>query len=220
VNQALRAATDEDTRAIVPGGYLVSDKQLLELGDGDIRRGRKRLRLMMIDLREQRKIMGPTAKPDGVRIATPEDEEAVLELLRVDHRENAIRVAPFDDERCLEYIRVGTRRRGGITAVIDGKGGPIACTVLVPVQWAFSKSYYMQEVFNFVHPDHRTSDNADRLIDFAKWAVDEWSRHFGYQVYLLESVLSTKRTKPKQRLYRRRVNEMGALFLYPHPPGD
>jgi GNAT superfamily N-acetyltransferase len=220
LKKTLTNAPDENLGVPTSDGFLVSNEYLMGLGNGDLRQGRRELRMLLVDLREPRRIKGPTPRPPEVRIATVADEDAVLELLRIDHRENGLRVAPFDDARCLDFIKVGTRGRGGITAVIDVGGSPIACTILIPVQWAFSRAYYMQEAFNFVHPDHRRSNHADKLIDFTKWAVDEWSRNFGYQVYLLTSVLTALRMKEKRRLYRRRANEMGALYLYPYPPGD
>lgn len=213
-----RKIVEEDIGQIVPEGFLVSNEQLERIGGGDVKRGRRALRMMLADEREQKVHIGPVAKPSSVRIATEADEPACLDLLMADIKENALGVAPVDPARLLHHIRLGTLKKGGITAVIDGPNAkPVAIIILIPNQWAWSNSYYIQEVFNFVHPDHRHSHHADDLIDFAKWVSCSWTASFGYQVFVASMVMATRRAKDKIRLFRRRITQVGAAFIFPTP---
>ena len=173
---------------------------------------------MMAEEKEPKQHKGPTARPASIRMAGPADEMAVFDLVMRDLFENAQHIATIDPLRVMDHIRAGTQRRGGITAVIDGQDGkPVAVTVIVPVQWAFSQAFHAQEVFNYVHPDHRSSRHAEDLIKFGNWCADEWSRNFGYQVYILSSVLTQRKVREKLRFYRRFITQLGAIFLYPSP---
>lgn len=207
-------------------GYLVSDETLARLGNGDVKRGRRELRMMLADTREPKVHVGPTDYPtraDGsrtVRFAGPADEQAILALVLLDHAENAAEIAPLDEDRILEHIRAGTEKKGGILGVVDGPDGtPVGTVCLMPYQWWFSKAYCVQEIWNFVHPDHRRSNHAADLIQFTKWVSDEWTRQFGYRVFTLTGVTATKRVREKIRLYRRVLTPVGAFFVYPTPKG-
>jgi hypothetical protein len=201
------------------GSLLITEEQLRRFGDGDAQRGRRELRLLLEIDRDGPVYSGPTEKPDTVRIAGPQDEEAILDLIIDDLKANAEHIAPIDDSKVMEHIRSGTRRRGGIVAVIDGPGKvPVAVTILVPCQWHWSQGWFYQELVNYVHPDHRKSRHIDDLLNFSRWAVDEQSRSFGARVYLLCGVLGAWRVRAKIALYRRRFQQIGAAFLYPAPP--
>jgi|SRR5581483_2193015 len=199
-------------------GYLVGDDTLAELGDGDVRLGRKRLRLMIADARKQQPIVGPTEKPSNVRIATEADEAAVLRLLIEEVQEHGERVAPIDPDRLLQHIQVGTRRQGGIVGVIDGPGAPVGCSVIVPQQWAWSQQWHLCELFLYVAPEWRHSRFAADLIKFGSWCSDFMSTKSGNRVYLLTGVMTTSMVKEKIRLYRRHANLAGAITVYPQPP--
>lgn len=210
---------DEPLGAITDDGFLVSNVQLARLGGGDVKRGRRVLRTLIMDEREPVVHYGPTGKPDRVRVATPEDEQDVYELILLDIAENASRVAPPDDDSIVGHIHAGTRAKGGICAVIDDDAGkPCAVCLIEPAKWWWSRSWHIVKVVDFVHPDHRGGSYARDLIQFQKWVSDEWSRSFGYRVYLINGVMATKRTKDKMRLYKRMMNFIGGFFIYPMPP--
>lgn len=210
---------DESLGDITDAGFLVSNEQLARLGGGDVKRGRRVLRGLIMDERDPVVHYGPTGKPDRVRIAGPDDEQDIYDLCLVDLKENALTVAPLDDDSVVGHIHAGTRSKGGICAVIDGPDGiPVAVCILEPCKWWWSRSWHILKVVDFVHPDHRGGSYAKDLIQFQKWVADEWSRNFGYRVYLLNGVISTKRTRDKVRLYKRMANYVGAFFIYPMPP--
>lgn len=204
--------------AIVPDGYLVSNDTLAMLGNGDVKAGRRTLRLMLADEREHKPIVGPTARPTSVRIAIEADEPAIVDLLVMEVQEHGGDVAPVDEERILEHVKMGTRKRGGIVGVIDGLNRkPVGTIGLIPMQWWFSQGYFIQELWLFVHRDHRRSRHAADLISFGNWAADSWSRAYGSRVYTVSGVLTTKHAQEKMRLYRRLSNFHGGIFVYPEP---
>ena len=204
------------TKVDQEGAMLIPVETLARFGGGDAAVGRRELRSLLAAERTSPTHSGPTKRPESVRIATPADEMDVFELLIHDLADNAAHIAPIDEAKVLETIRSGTRQRGGFVGVI---GRPaIAVVVLVPYQWWWANTYFFQEVVNYVHPDHRRSRHADDLLDFSKWATDEMTRGFGYQVRLLCGVLGAWRVQAKIALYRRRFWQCGAAFVYPAPP--
>lgn len=221
MSTALRAIEpDEPLGRITDEGFLVSNAQLARLGDGDVKRGRRVLRTLIFDEKDHPLINGPTPKPDGVYVIGTELEDTALKLYLLDLAENAARVAPVDPEVCLANIRHCTRQRGGLIGLINEPAGePVAMTMLWIDRWHWSRQHFICKMVDFVHPDHRGGPYLRQLIEFQKWAVDEWTRRFGYQVYLLNGVLATSRTKDKVRMYKRRANFVGSYFLYPWPAG-
>lgn len=200
-------------------GFHVTSEQLSMLGDGDVRRGRRVLRGLIMDERERSPIKGPTARPDNVRIATANDETAIYNLVVMEMEEVAT-VAPINPDSIATQIMSGTRYQRGIIGVIDGPDGfPVATIGIFNERWWWSTSWHFVKVWEFVHPDHRQTGFAKDLINFMHWFNDDMTRQFGYPVFTLSGVLTTKRMKDKVRLYRRMSNPMGAFFLYPQPPG-
>jgi hypothetical protein len=203
----------------VTEGYTVSAEKLRILGDGDENRGRLVLRMMLADEKAPKRHVGPTDRPASVRIATEADEAALFAHLLKDLEENAEAIAPIDDKRVLEQIRIGTTRQGSIIGVIDGPGGGIIGSIcLAGVPWWWSTRLHAMEVWTFVDPAYRTGEHAAALLEFAKWASDELSRTMGYQAYSVIGVLGPHRTKSKVRMYGRKATQIGATFIYPSPP--
>lgn len=212
------APSDDPIGEPVEGGMFISDEQLSRI-HADPMKARKILRTMLAEAKAPKVIRGPTAKPDEVRIAGPNDEQAIFDLAVLDLQENAASVAPIDMAQVRELVRLGTQHKEGVViGVIDGPDGkPVAFQILRPERWWWSKAFYLCKMVDFVHPDHRKSDHAAKLIQFAKWATDFWTQDFGYQTYLLSGVLATMRMRGKVRLYSRRLTPIGAYFLYPYP---
>ena len=152
----------------------------------------------------------------SVRLATRADEPAVLELARLLHAE--IGMFPLDIERVRATLSHAFDRNGAILGVIDAPGEPneppsLAGMILVFISnYWYSGSFHLEEYFNFVHPDHRCSDYAERLITFAREAADALG------CPLLIGVMTTERMEAKVRLYRRILGTpAGAFFLYNAP---
>ena len=197
--------------------YVVAHGTLVKLGRGDAAAGRRLLRTL-IDVEASREpVTGPIEKPANVRLAQESDEDSILELLRLDHAENAAMVAPFDDGHVFSFIHSATRERTATIGVVDGPGGVIGMIFLTPEVWWFSPIWHVSERLLCVHPDHRRSQHAAHLLDFARWFVDDMSARLGYRVYLISSVVGAVDVDRKAALFGRRMERAGGVFVYPSP---
>jgi hypothetical protein len=141
-----------------------------------------------------------------VRIAKPEDEAEVHAFLKLMHEENGI--FEWDDEKTREFISRATSRRYGVIGIIEGDEALEGMICLIPDQLWYSSDWFLNEVFNFVHPDYRRSTRAKDLIAFAKNISDEM------QLPLILGVVSNYRTEAKVKLYERQFPKAGAFFMY------
>jgi hypothetical protein len=147
----------------------------------------------------------------GVRLARPEDEDAVYQLLLPLYEENAI--MPLSEARVRAQIRAGTRGEGGIVGVIEGADRLEASIGLVFNQFWYTEAWHLNELWCFVHPDHRASTHARRLIEFGKWCADRLSGG-ETRVPLLLGIVTRHRLLPKLRLFQRQAPQVGAIFMH------
>lgn len=152
----------------------------------------------------------------GVRVAHPSDQMNIFNYLLMLYEENAL--FTIASEKVWDAIRIGTEGKGGIIGLIDGPRGIEGSVGLYLEAWWYTNDFSLNEKWNFVHPDHRKSLHAQRLIEFSKWC----SRRL--QVPLHMGIISNKRTEAKVRLYRRKLPYCGAFFMYgsdkmDHPDG-
>lgn len=219
MNGGVAFANSLPARNLHTGDMTITDEQFKLLGNGDAQRGRRELKLMLLAEKDRTIHSGQVERPASVRIATPNDEQALLDLLIADLRENAEHIAPINPQKVLGTIMLATRGKGGICGVIDDKDGkPIGLVLLVVADWWWSNQHFVQEVVAYVHPDHRHSHAIDDLLTWAKWAVNEFTVQWGYRLYMLCGTLSTRRIREKIMLYRRKFKLTGSTFIYPAPP--
>lgn len=147
-----------------------------------------------------------TQRPPSVRVATPSDEDDILRLMRAAYKEQPI--YPLNEQKMRDKIRICTERKGGVIGVIDGKYGLEGYLIAVLSQYWYTDAWQLEELSNFVHPDHRQSTHAKSLIDFAKWFAEQLS------MPLIMGILSTQRLEGKIRLYRRQAKFCGAIFVH------
>jgi len=146
--------------------------------------------------------------PSIVRLARPEDEASLMEMCRLLHQENG--VFSMDDDLVLAVLRRAFERQGVIIGVIGPEHALEGVICLVIGSFWYSRQPHLEELFNFVHPEHRRSDHAKALIEFAKQCSSE-------SAPLVIGVISNERTEAKVRLYERRLGKpAGAFFLYPN----
>jgi len=156
--------------------------------------------------------MTSTIAESPVRTATAADEEAIMTLCRLLHEENG--AFSMSDEKVRNELRRAFDRQGGLIGVIDGPDGLEGIILLTIDQLWYSDDWMLQELFNFVHPDHRRSTHAKRLIEYAK----DCATHL--KIPLLIGVLSNTRTEAKVRLYERMLPKGGAYFIFNGPVGS
>ncbi len=107
-------------------------------------------------------------------------------------------------------------RQGGILGVIGESGDIKAMIFLLISRFWYTNFHHLEELFNFVRPDVRSSaansakdGYAFRLIDFAKKCSDE------IKLPLTIGILTNQRMEGKVRLYRRALGvPAGAWFVH------
>ena len=141
-----------------------------------------------------------------VRLATPKDEEKILDLLMLMHEENGL--FEMDNDSVREMVRKVLNRENGIIGVIDGEEEIEAAVCLVIDKLWYAKTWCLNDVFNFVAPKYRRSTRAKSLISFAKRYSDQVG------IPLLMGIVSNVRTEAKIKLLERQLQKAGAFFIY------
>lgn len=150
-----------------------------------------------------------------VRLGTPQDENALMDLAARAWNENG--VMDMNPEKMLGMIRPALYLWQGLIGIIGAPGQKIEAAILLRVsQMWYSDSWILEEKAIFVDPEFRKASrsnqdqsHARKLVDFSKEVADSLS------VPLLIGVLSNHRTEAKIRLYERHFGApAGAFFLY------
>ena len=141
-----------------------------------------------------------------VRLATPKDEEKILDLLMLMHEENGL--FEMDNDSVREMVRKVLNRENGIIGVIDAEEEIEAAVCLVIDKLWYAKTWCLNDVFNFVAPKYRRSTRAKSLISFAKRYSDQVG------IPLLMGIVSNVRTEAKIKLLERQLQKAGAFFIY------
>jgi GNAT superfamily N-acetyltransferase len=154
---------------------------------------------------------------DGeVRFGEPIDEKQVCLLLMLAHAENSIFrwdlpktqfvIRRFLYNRFLPPNDTGIR---GCFGVIGSQGGTLEALTMVSTsqQW-YSSEPYLEEYIVYVHPEHRKSGHAGKLIDWLIALAERMS------MPLLTGVISRTRMDAKCRMYQRKLMPVGQFFLH------
>lgn len=145
-----------------------------------------------------------------IRLGTPDDEAAMLDLALRAWEENGIK--DVNPEKMLGMIRPALYLWEGLVGIIGEPGKKIEGAVLLRVSkmW-YSDSLMLEEKAIFVDPEFRNAKGgrARKLCDFSKKVADELG------LPLIIGVLSNHRTAAKVKLYERSFGPpAGAFFLY------
>lgn len=135
------------------------------------------------------------------------DLPQILEMGRELYLENSL--MPLSESSTLEVITSAINGENGVIGVIGSIGHVEAMIHLTIGKFWYTESPHVEELYNYVRPEFRKSNNAKSLIEFAK----DTAKKMG--VPLLISILSNERTQTKIRLYERVLGKSaGAFFLY------
>lgn len=146
------------------------------------------------------------ADPLAVRFADPCDMPQLMELCRALHDENGWFDMSMDKVHGMLMHHYD--RTGGMIGVIGPPHELQGAIVMQMSQMWYSDRWHLEELFSYVPPQFRRSDNAKKLIDFAKQCAVEIG------VPLLIGIISNERTEAKVELYRRRLGKpAGAFFV-------
>ncbi|MDE2096856.1 MAG: hypothetical protein KGL39_06375 [Patescibacteria group bacterium] len=160
--------------------------------------------------------------PSIVRQGAPADEPEIWRLFKLHHAENALfpiseRKVQFYLDRVLHPERIAEDDSGprGIVGVIGEPTSLEGAVMLVLGSPWYTDQIGLDDCMSFVDPDHRQSDHSKALLDYAKSVVDR-VRAQGHEYFRMTvGIVSTKRTAAKIRLYARRLEPIGAYFMYP-----
>lgn len=148
-----------------------------------------------------------------VRLAQPSDEPELLQLFRMMHAEGGMR--PLDIDCVRETFARAFDRKGGILSVIGSPGHIRAMQYLLITRMYYTRENHLEELWNWVHPEHRHSDYSKLMIDHAKSCSDQLSASMGDKVPLIMGVLTNQRMAAKVRLYRKFFGvPVGAFFVH------
>jgi len=142
----------------------------------------------------------------NVEIATPDDENLIVDMFRLMHEENGI--FSLSEEKVRNIVRNAASNKGGIIGLIKGEDSLEGMISLVIEQLWYSDEWFLSELFNFVHPDFRRSPRVKSLLSFAKKCSTE------LKLPLVIGVVSNQRTEAKVKLYERQFPKAGAFFMY------
>lgn len=145
-------------------------------------------------------------RPSNVRLARPDEGDAIYELLLGLYEENGtFRIDPIKTRVTIEEM---LNPVNGVIGLIDGPNGFEGSVGLVlDSQW-YSHDQFLLETWCYVIPECRRSTHAKTLIEFAKWAADELG------IPLQMGIISTTQTAAKERLYRRQLQHVGGYFMH------
>jgi hypothetical protein len=145
-----------------------------------------------------------------IRIGTPEDLDAVMEIA-VDMWDE-LGIVPASVQKILGEVWEALHQQNGLIGIIGQPDGRIEGGVLLRIgsMW-YSDERVLEERGIFIHRDFRSSKGgrARRLCEFSKDTADALG------IPLVIGVLSNDRTEAKARLYERQFGKpSGAFFLY------
>lgn len=160
--------------------------------------------------------MVPDATHIKVRVGTPADVHAVMDVALMCCAENAL--SKPNPEKLVQDVWAALNLIDGICGVIGAPGRLVEGFVLLRVgtQW-YSDDLLLEERAVFVRPEFRSAKGgrAARLVEFSRHAAD----HLG--IPLTIGILSNGRTEAKIRLYKRTLGEpSGAYWIYNGRTGE
>ena len=142
-----------------------------------------------------------------VRLGVEADIPQLLAMGRKLHAENAM--MPLSENRILGAAWRAVKQDRAMVGVV-GKPGALEGMIYLTVgQFWYSDKPHLEELYAYVLPEYRRSQNAKALVEFAKSSADRLG------VPLLIGIISNDRTAAKVRMYKRQLGEAaGAWFLY------
>jgi hypothetical protein len=145
-----------------------------------------------------------------VRKARPTDRSTILNILEQNHGENG----QFGlSMRKVEGMVDKAFSNDGCIIGTVGHGSNIEGIIMLLIaQFWYTDDWCLEEIINYVLPEHRRSTHAKDMIAFAKRCSDE------IKIPLVIGVVSNERTKAKIELYRRQLGDpVGGYFIH-RPP--
>ena len=142
-----------------------------------------------------------------VRRADALDEPELMDMCRELHRENGL--FEMSVPKVQHYLDMAFQRKGAVIGVIGDRNRLEGSIYLSISDYWYSDEWHLAELWSYVRPQYRRSNNAKALIAFAKRCADEM------KIPVIIGIVSNDRTQPKIALYQRQLGTAaGAFFLY------
>lgn len=136
----------------------------------------------------------------------PEDRDSIISLCHTLHDENGLfSLSARKVTRLVDRCFAKKQAIIGVVGPVGAVEGSIYLSIEEPY---YSDDFHLCEFWNVVHPDHRRSNHAKNLIEFAKRCSDETA------LTLMIGIISNHRTAAKVRLYEKRLQKAGAFFVH------
>ena len=105
--------------------------------------------------------------PSNVVLAKPGDESKIFDFFVLAQQDNGF--FPISSKKVIDVIMRGCRNEFASIGLIKDHLGNIeaASGICMENAW-YSDVYFLSELLNFVHPDHRKSRHAQALMKFQK----------------------------------------------------
>lgn len=147
--------------------------------------------------------------PKGLRPASKGDEDRLFALFCVAHAENGYGdIDPVVVKATIARGCIGDRV---IIALVEGPERIEAAIGLQPMRRWYStdapENYYSEDLLIYVHPLHRRSRHAAKLLQFAQW----WEQKTGIPVVL--GVMPKDALEGKEKLFARYGRRVGGLYM-------
>lgn len=148
-----------------------------------------------------------------VRKAVLADKPELMAICRTLHAENAM--FSMNEVKVSKMLDRAFNGDGAIIGALGPTGAIQGSIYLLITSFWYSDEFCLEELYSFVLPEHRKSENAKHLITFAKRCSTELG------IPLVIGVVSNIRTQAKVGLYRRQLSDpVGAYFAFNMPRRD
>lgn len=141
-----------------------------------------------------------------VRKAVLADKPEILEMCVENHRDNGQFSLSMSK---VEAMIDKAFNRGGTVVGVVGDNRIAGMILLNISQFWYSDDWALEEIQNYVRPQHRKSTYAKDMMHFARRCSDELG------IPLVIGVVSNERTRAKMELYKRQFGEpCGGYFIH------
>jgi GNAT superfamily N-acetyltransferase len=142
-----------------------------------------------------------------IRTAKFEEIENIYDFLRNLHHENGL--AELNRLRAYEAIVSCLNPKSGVVGIIsDGEKIKSCIGLRINQSLWYADDWFLEELWNFVHPDYRRENFAKQMVEFAKNTAERLG------IPLFMGIVTKKQLEPKLRLYQRQMTQIGAYFIH------
>ena len=145
--------------------------------------------------------------------ATLADLPEFMRLFKIMHQENGM--FSLDEDCVRDTFNRAVKNKEGVIGLIKGPLGDLrAMLYLLITRYYYTQQFHLEELFNFVAPEHRKTNYADVLLKYA----DHCQKQLG--IPLVIGVLTNSRMEAKVRKYRRHFGMPAGAFFVSGAPAE